>query len=74
MARTRLPFLRLIKGRYWYFRSVETGNVRVRGNPSDPKTSLMFWRAYSELIKERETTRAWRKARAKAKRKLKSGP
>jgi hypothetical protein len=50
----RIRYVRLIKGRYWFFRSKATGNVRVPGTPDDGK----FWRAYADLLKQVETARA----------------
>jgi hypothetical protein len=58
-----LKFVRLIKGRYWYFRSKETGDVRLPGGLKDPE----FYRAYAKLLNERESARAFNKERKRRK-------
>lgn len=49
------PFTFTIQGgRYWYFRSPETGVMRLPGKPEDPE----FHRRYAELLESRKQTRA----------------
>jgi len=44
------PFTFTVKGgRYWYFRSPETGVIRLPGKPEDPE----FHRRYAELLENR---------------------
>ena len=59
MTRKNLRFLRLIKGRYWYFRSKETGDVRVPGTPNQ----VIFHQTYADLLEKRERAIAQKKER-----------
>lgn len=50
----RMPFVRIVKGKYAYFRSKETGDTRLPSLPGDPA----FQRAYAEQLELRERLRA----------------
>jgi integrase len=50
VADTRLPFTRVIKGRYWRFRHKATGDRALPGQPGEEA----FHSAYAELIAEAE--------------------
>jgi hypothetical protein len=57
----RMRYIRLIKGRYWYFRSKATGNVRLPGSPGEAE----FHRAYAELYEQALTAGASKKERTR---------
>lgn len=46
-----LPYTFPVKGKYWYFRSKETGVIRIPGDPRD----AAFRKRYDELCAQRET-------------------
>ncbi len=50
----KIAFVRVIKGRYGFFRTKETGDVRLPGAVG----SAEFWRKYAELIERRERIRS----------------
>lgn len=49
----RLPFVRIVKGRYAYFRTKDTGDIPLPGKPGEPE----FQRRYAELLELRDRLR-----------------
>jgi hypothetical protein len=61
-----LPFVRIVKGQYGYFRTKETGDTRVRGTPpiGGRPGSPAFYQHYGELLEQREQVRSGSQARS----------